>query len=172
MMTLQQLFDKWFSKNYDRLRTKLTAKGGFDPDTFHDTYLTCRKEVRAHNIYSERFEQLTLNTYKDIRRHHISGSYAVCHPKEVFFTLLADSHSTDDSSTHSDPETTPTKKEVLRFVRNERPSVARLIFECKIIGMSVTGISAATGMTVQSVRAINEATINAIRHKFNHQTAL
>ncbi len=43
----ERMFNEWFTKSYNRLRTSLRKYGIPDEDNFHDTYLFVRKQVMA-----------------------------------------------------------------------------------------------------------------------------
>ena len=43
----ERLFNEWFTKSYNKLRTSVRKYGALDEDNFHDTYLFVRKQVMA-----------------------------------------------------------------------------------------------------------------------------
>ena len=60
----ERMFNEWFTKSYNRLRTSLRKYGIPDEDNFHDTYLFVRKQVMAPGKDITDYEAYFIGCYK------------------------------------------------------------------------------------------------------------
>lgn len=82
-------FDKWFVMNYSRLKEKIGLGSIFDADAFHDAYLTLATSKDLPSV-AEDYSKIFLTTYRKVSRRALNECYTICHPDELFFTLLPD----------------------------------------------------------------------------------
>lgn len=61
----ERLFNEWFTKSHNRLRTSLRKYGMLDEDNFHDTYLFVRKQVMALDKDITDYEAYFIGCYMD-----------------------------------------------------------------------------------------------------------
>lgn len=155
-------FDKWFIENYSRLKESISLKSLLDEDAFHEAYLA----VITNSKLSENmidFRKVFLTTYRTISRRSLNESYTVCHPNELFFTLLPD----------TDVEDEP-KKDLSRlvatirgFIKNTFTPLQKDIWQMRLQGYSIKDTADSFGISNGQVMT----EINIVRSRTCEQFA-
>ena len=81
----ERVFNEWFTKSYNRLRTSLRKYGMLDEDNFHDTYLFVRKQVMAPGKDITDYEAYFIGCYRKAALVKIRKENRYIHPEDDFF---------------------------------------------------------------------------------------
>jgi len=81
----ERLFNEWFTRSYDKLRTSLRKFGVLDEDNFHDTYLSVRKQVMVPEKHIADYEAYFIGCYKKVTLLKIRKENRYIHPEYDFF---------------------------------------------------------------------------------------
>ena len=81
----ERLFNEWFTKSYNKLRTSLRKYGMLDEDNFHDTYLSVRKQVVTPGKNITDYEAYFIVCYKKTTLVKIKKENRYIHPEDDFF---------------------------------------------------------------------------------------
>ena len=81
----ERMFNEWFTKSYNRLRTSLRKYGMPDEDNFHDTYLFVRKQVMAPGKDITDYEAYFIGCYRKAALVKIRKENRYTHPEDDFF---------------------------------------------------------------------------------------
>lgn len=125
-------FDDWFVMNYARLKESIGLMSVFDDDAFHEAYLTIVTSKSLSPASSD-FRKLFLSTYRQISRHNLNESYTVCHPDELFFTLLPDTVEEEEP----EKDHASLAKTICSFIRNTFSMVQLSVWEMRMQGYSI-----------------------------------
>lgn len=159
-------FDAWVAKNYERLREGLAFTGAFDEDAFHDAYTSVRMSVSEDGI-SDKSPACFLKAYKTINKRHISQTYAVYHPDELYFNQLADRV----SEQVAEPDTEQVKEllahQIQNYVKRNFSRMYVLIWESRTMrDMNYSDISAISDMSYRRIKAVIASINNSLREHF------
>lgn len=139
-------FDKWFIENYSRLKESVSLMSLFDEDAFHEAYLVVISSKELKSGISD-YRKVFLTTYKAISRRSINECYTICHPDELFFTLLPD----------SEVEEAPQRdfyglaRTISSFIHNTFTATQEAIWKMRLQGYSLQDTADSFGMSRQQV---------------------
>lgn len=151
----------WIIRNAAKLRARLSLSPGFDEDAFQDAYLTLIQECRQQDTCSD-IERTFLAAYRKHTGKHISETYTISHPDDIFFTLLpsADEEPEEEPADDNKPglvasirrhiRTTFTKQEATAFEMRMSGYTYRDIAD--VTGMGTTALINASGRIIASTR--------------------
>ena len=104
--------DAWIAKEYDSLKAALISNNTFDPDTFHDAYLSLYIAVTPDidkNLYRKLFNAI----YAEIAKNKAWQSFRSVNVQEIFFTLLKSDEDTESDEDTKEAEPYITAQEVI-----------------------------------------------------------
>ncbi len=108
--------DAWIAKEYNILKAALINKNTFDPDTFHDAFLSLYVAVTPDidtNLYRELFNAI----YAELLKNKSWESFRSVNVQELFFTLLkSDDTGGEEETDEAEPDITA--QEVKRYARH------------------------------------------------------
>lgn len=139
-------FDKWFIENYSRLKESVSLMRLFDEDAFHEAYLVVISSKELKSGLSD-YRKVFLTTYKTISRRSINECYTICHPDELFFTLLPD----------TEVEEAPQRdfsglaRTIRSFIHNTFSATQEAIWQMRLQGYSLQDTADSFGMSRQQV---------------------
>jgi len=108
--------DAWIAKEYDSLKAALISNNTFDPDTFHDAYLSLYIAVTPDidkNLYRKLFNAI----YAEIEKNKAWQSFRSVNVQEIFFTLLKSDEDTESDEDTKEAEPYITAQEVKKYAR-------------------------------------------------------
>lgn len=161
-------FDMWITERYDRLKEALSLTRAFDEDAFHDAYLSVRCGFKA-DLLEPDFGVLFAQAYGRISRRHISGSFALCNPKERFFDMLPDSAPgpMDEPARPSDRGNLAGR--VRNYAKQRYPRMLVLVWENRNMrDMTYDDLQAMSGLSYQRVRQAIECINSDVRRQYAH----
>lgn len=125
-------FDDWFVMNYARLKESIGLKSVFDEDAFHEAYITIVTS-KSLSAASSDYRKMFLTTYRQISRRSLNEAYTVCHPDELFFTLLPDTVEEEEP----EKDLSRLAKSICSFIRNTFSMVQLTVWEMRMQGYSI-----------------------------------
>lgn len=159
-------FDAWITKEYERLRENLALTGAFDEDAFHDAYISVRRSISGDEI-SENFSACFLKAYKTISKRHISETFAVYNPDELFFNQLTDRVTEEVVEPDTEQAKEQLARQIQNHVKNNFTPMYFLIWESRTLrDMNYSDISSMSGMGYRRVKASIESINNSVREHF------
>lgn len=108
--------DAWIAQEYDSLKAALISNNTFDPDTFHDAYLSLYIAVTPDidkNLYRKLFNAI----YAEIAKNKAWQSFRSVNVQEIFFTLLKSDDDTESEEDTEEAEPYITAQEVKKYAR-------------------------------------------------------
>lgn len=145
-------FDAWITKEYNRLRERLSVTGAFDEDAFHDAYIRVR-EAMAEDSATDNYSTAFYQAYKKISKRHVSEAFAVYNPEETFFSRLADKSSLQVSEPARERKKGALACEIRKKVRRTYKPMLVLIWESRVLrDMTYSDISDMSGMGYDRVK--------------------
>lgn len=130
--SIRAAFDEWFIKNYSRLKEYISISGILDDDAFHEAYLSIATDTKLSEKDVD-FRKLFLSIYKQATRRTMNESYVICHPDELFFTLLPD---TEDEIEESKGKTYLIKT-IQTFISSTFTKAQQSVFRMRVQGFSI-----------------------------------
>ena len=115
----ERMFNEWFTKSYNRLRTSLRKYGMLDEDNFHDTYLFVRKQVMAPGKDITDYEAYFIGCYRKAALVKIRKENRYTHPEDDFFLRCG-----EEAKFISEDDLNGCErlvKDILRFIRQKFP---------------------------------------------------
>ena len=115
----ERMFNEWFTKSYNRLRTSLRKYGMPDEDNFHDTYLFVRKQVMAPGKDITDYEAYFIGCYRKAALVKIRKENRYTHPEDDFFLRCG-----EEAKFISEDDLNGCErlvKDILRFIRQKFP---------------------------------------------------
>lgn len=165
-MEFTRQFDAWISKEYRRLRERLSLTGAFDEDAFHDAYISVRVALTS-DTGADKFSTAFCQAYQKISKRHVSEAFAVYNPEDLFFNQLSDR----TPEPMAEPEIQQGREQLVSDIRqhvkhNYSPMVV-MIWESRTLrDMTYTDISAISGMGYKRVRSNIEHINSDLRQCF------
>lgn len=92
--------DAWIAQEYENLKASLINSNTFDPDTFHDAYLSLSDAVTPDidiTLYRKFFEAI----YAELWKNKVWQSFRSVNVQEIFFNLLK---SDDETESEEEPQ--------------------------------------------------------------------
>ncbi|WP_373201019.1 sigma-70 family RNA polymerase sigma factor [Phocaeicola vulgatus] len=115
----ERMFNEWFTKSYNRLRTSLRKYGMPDEDNFHDIYLFVRKQVMAPGKDITDYEAYFIGCYRKAALVKIRKENRYTHPEDDFFLRCG-----EEAKFISEDDLNGCErlvKDILRFIRQKFP---------------------------------------------------
>lgn len=153
-------FDKWFVMNYSRLKEKIGLVSIFDADAFHDTYLTLATSKDLPSV-AEDYSKIFLTTYRKVSRRALNECYTICHPDELFFTLLPDIEEEKEEK-----DLTSLVKNIGKFILNTFTSTQQTVFQMRLQGFSIRDTADSLNLNDRQVRENMDDVICRTRKQF------
>lgn len=94
-----QLFDKWISKNYSKIKEKFSVHQSLDEDCFNDAYIASLRAVKQEQKNKE-FLEIFINCYKTAVRKSLSHRMRFVCPDPLFFDFLHDEEVEEGKEAH------------------------------------------------------------------------
>lgn len=138
--------DDWFAKNYQALKESISMASAFDEDAFHEAYLILISKSDIQPIMAE-FRALFLTTYKAITKRQFNESYLLCHPDELFFTLLPDSLNDDEPAQDSGK----LAKTIASYIQCTFNELQKAVWNMRLQGYSIVNTADALGIKASQV---------------------
>ena len=155
-------FDAWITKEYKRLRERLSMTGAFDEDAFHDAYISVRPALT-----DESFSTAFCQAYKKISKRHVSEAFAVYNPDSLFFSQLSDRAPEPMAEPEIQQDRGLLVSEIRQHVKRNYSPMYVLIWESRTLReMSYSDISAMSGMGYKRVKASIENINSDVRECF------
>ena len=155
-------FDAWITKEYKRLRERLSVTGAFDEDAFHDAYISVRSALTDEN-----FSTAFCQAYKKISKRHVSEAFAVYNPDSLFFNQLSDRAPEPMAEPEIQQDRGSLVSEIRQHVKRNYSPMYVLIWESRTLReMSYSDISAMSGMGYKRVKASIENINSDVRECF------
>ena len=155
-------FDAWITKEYKRLRERLSVTGAFDEDAFHDAYISARSALT-----DESFSTAFCQAYKKISKRHVSEAFAVYNPDSLFFNQLPDRAPEPMAEPEIQQDRGLLVSEIRQHVKRNYSPMYVLIWESRSLrDMSYADISAMSGMGYKRVKASIESINSDVRECF------
>ncbi len=139
-------FDKWFIENYSRLKESVSLMSLFDEDAFHEAYLVVISSKELKSGLSD-YRKVFLTTYKTISRRSINECYTICHPDELFFTLLPDTEVKEAPQR----DFSGLARTIRSFIHNTFSATQEAIWQMRLQGYSLQDTADSFGMSRQQV---------------------
>ena len=137
-----------------------------DEDAFQDAYLSiavsCRRQAAG-----QVFEKAFLTAYQKFSRMNLCESYTVCHPDELFFTMLP-----EQETEHADQRIEQDRNGLARAVRAHiragySPNDVAA-WEMRMGGATVRDIADALGLRRTAVDSLMRRITESTRKHFKH----
>ena len=142
-------FDAWITKEYKRLRERLSVAGAFDEDAFHDAYISVRSALTDDN-----FSTAFCQAYKKISKRHVSEAFAVYNPDSLFFNQLSDRAPEPMAEPEIQQDRGQLVSDIRQHVKRNYSPMYVLIWESRTLrDMSYSDISVMSGMGYRRVKA-------------------
>ena len=155
-------FDAWITKEYKRLRERLSVTGAFDEDAFHDAYISVRSALT-----DESFSTAFCQAYKKISKRHVSEAFAVYNPDSLFFNQLSDRAPEPMAEPDIQQDRGQLVSDIRQHVKQNYSPMYVLIWESRTLrDMSYSDISAMSGMGYRRVKASIESINSDVRECF------
>lgn len=110
--------DAWIAQEYETIKASLISKDTYDPDTFHDVYLSLSDAVTPDidiTLYRRLFEAI----YAKLLKNKVWQSYRSVNVQEIFFNLLKSEDETEsEEETQADSKPDITAQQVKSYARN------------------------------------------------------
>lgn len=162
-------FDMWISEQYDRLKERLSLRGAFDEDAFHDAYLSVRCGFPDSICIEPDYGLLFARAYKRICKRHISETFVKCNPDELFFNLLPDSAPEPMAETVSEPDRDDLTRRIRNHVKRNYPRIFVFVWESRQMrDMTYQELRAASGLSYQAMRQGIECINADVRRIYAH----
>lgn len=152
----------WIAQNATKLKNALSSPS-FDEDAFQDAYLTLATECREQET-SNALERAFMAAYRKHTGRHLSETYSISHPDEMFFTFLTDTTDEDDQQDTDIPGTLVNN--IRRYIRNTFPEREASAFEMRMNGYTYRDITDVTGLGATAFNNSSGRIIAATRIAF------
>lgn len=165
---LSAKFNAWFANEYNRLRERISLSARFDEDAFHDAYISIQNGFTESIERMPNFALLFKTEYRRISKRHISDTYDVYYPDDLFFNMVAD----DTQEPMAQPEKVSDRRwlvyTIKQHVRHNNPPVMVMIWESRnITGLSYRDISQVSGFSIPKVKHCIDSINNDVRQHFS-----
>lgn len=156
-------FDKWFVENYSKLKEHISIAGAIDNDAFHEAYLSIATNKKLSSKDAD-FRKLFLSTYRIISRRAINECYVVCHPEEVFFSLLPETEETEEVE---EKDNSKLANMISSFILNTFTKTQQSVFKMRLQGFSIKDTADSLDLNDRQVKE----SINEVVHRTRTQFA-
>lgn len=154
-------FDDWFSRNYQALKNCMKAHPSFNEDAFHEAYLYVVSS-KAMQPNSDEFRSEFLRAYNTLSKKHISDSFVLCHPDEIFFALLPDIPLDEIPA----KDYTQLAKTISSFIHATFSELHETIFQMRVKGVSIRNTADALGLNTTQVKDIYQSVQRRTQARF------
>ncbi len=151
-------FDKWFILNYSQLKEKIGLVSIFDNDAFHDAYLILATSKDLPPV-AEDYSKIFLTAYRKASRRALNECYTICHPDELFFTLLPD-------TSEEEKDIAGLVKTIGKFILNTFTSTQQTVFKMRVQGFSIKDTADSLNLNDWQVRESMDAVVCRTRKQF------
>ena len=162
MTTATATLNTWIAQNAATLRSILCSSPSFDEDAFQDAYLTLATECREQQ--PSNIERAFMAAYRKHTGRHISETYSISHPDEMFFTFLTETAEEYNQKKNDIPGTLVNR--ILRYIRNTFPEREATAFEMRMNGYTYRDITDVTGLGATAFNNASGRIIAATRIAF------
>lgn len=162
--------DAWIAREYDSLKAALISNETFDPDTFHDSFLSLYFAVTPdidRNLYGKLFNAI----YAELRKNKAWQSFRSVNVQEIFFTLLKSDDETEEEETENEPVITA--QQVRAFARHHLTRDQYGIFILRFEqDMTYQQIGDYIGRGKDYAKHHTSLICETLKHHFNPQAAI
>lgn len=161
--------DAWIAKEYESLKAALISNNTFDPDTFHDAYLSLYVAVTPdidRNLYRKLFNAI----YAELRKNKAWESFRSVNVLEIFFTLLKSGEETEGETEEAEPVITA--QEIRKYARHHLTRDQYKIFILRFEqDMTYQQIGAYVGRGKDYAKHHTLMICHELKNHFNHKLA-
>lgn len=153
--------DDWFAKNYKLLKESISVSSELDEDAFHEAYLVLISKKDIQPIMAE-FRKLFLMTYKAITKKQFSENYILCHPDELFFTLLPEAPEEDQER----PDYEKLAKTIAVYIHSTFSELQRAVWNMRVQGYSIANTADALGLKTSQFNEVCQSVNSKTKARF------
>lgn len=164
--------DAWIAQEYDNIKAYLIRHDTFDPDTFHDAYLSLSDAVTPEvdiTLYRKLFDAI----YAELRKNKVWQSFRSVNVQEILFNLLKSDDETESDEEHQ-AESKPdiTAQQVRSYARHNLTGEEYSLFALRYEhGMTLQQIGLYIGKGKDFVKLRTTKICDTIRTHFNKKVS-
>lgn len=164
--------DAWIAQEYDNIKAHLISHDIFDPDTFHDAYLSLSDAVTP-DIDTSLYRKLFDAIYAELRRNRVWQSFRSVNVQEIFFNLLkSDDETKSEEEPQSEREPDITAQQVRSYARHNLTGEEYCLFALRYEqGMTLQQIGIYIGKGKDFVKLRTTKICDTIRTHFNKKVS-
>ncbi len=158
---VREVFDQWFMANYSILKECISLSGYFDEDAFHEAYLVIATDKNIV-VNAKDFRKMFMSTYRAASRHTLNESFIVCHPDDLFFSLLPETGEAENPPKDYDS----LAKEIVNFIRSTFPVIQQSVLQMRVDGYSLRDTADTLNIPERQVKDDINAVVCRTREQF------